>query len=44
MFDLKKLGQTHAIQFLQWHNLMVNVNIYKCLQYIFAQALTVSEI
>ena len=44
ILDLEKVGNGHGVQFSQLHHSMTNVKIYKCLQHIFALALTISEI
>ena len=41
LFNFKKVGQDHGVQFSQLHHSMAKVKIYKCLPYIFALDLTV---
>ena len=44
IFYLQKVDQGHGVQFSKSHHSMTNIKIDKCLSYIFALSLTVSEI
>ena len=44
IFDIKKVGYGHGVEFSELHHSKADAKIYKCLPHIFVLALTVSYI